>query len=153
MSLLVSQDQNTRRRAVALMGHLREGDPDATAADLSLTVLGAFLNRRGLDLPARTAARSRGARPVTTDAAALYSRPILPVPGGAQVDAALRLAAGTTNGDTVARTWREAVAECYFSITAPVTAEDLGPVCDDSPTTAGRVRRPRTARGQFAAAA
>jgi hypothetical protein len=127
MTVIVSQDQNTRRRAVALMGHLREGDPDATGADLALTVLWAYLNRRGLDLPARTATRYRGARPTITDAATLYSRPRLPVPGGAQVDAALRLAAGTTNGDTVARTWREAVAECYFAITAPVTAEDLGP--------------------------
>ena len=153
MSLLVSQSKVTRRRVVALLGHLREGDPDATGADLALTVLGAFLNRRSLDLPARTATRSRGARPVTTDAAALYSRPILPVPGGAQVDAALRLAAGWGDGGTVTATWGAAVAECYFAITAPVTAEDLGPVCDDSPTAAGRVRRPRTARGQFQAAA
>ena len=127
MTVIVSQDQNTRRRAVALLAHLREGDPDATGADLALTVLGAYLNRRGLDLPARTAARSRGARPVTTDAAALYSRPILPVPGGAQVDAALRLAAGWGDGGTVTATWGAAVAECYLAITAPVTAEDLGP--------------------------
>ena len=153
MSLLVAQDQNTRRRVVALLGWLREGDPDATAADLCSMVLGAFLNRRGLDFPDIVGRSSGGARPTITSAEVLLSRPILPIPGGIRNAAALRLAAGWGDGGTVTATWSAAVAECYFSITAPVTAEDLGPVCDDSPTTAGRVRRPRTARGQFAAAA
>lgn len=137
MSLLVAQDQNTRRRAVALLGWLREGDPDATAADLCSVVLGAFLNRRGLDFPDIVGRSSGGARPTITSAETLLSRPILPIPGGIRNAAALRLAAGATSGDTIARTWREAVAECYQSITMPSTPDDLGP--PDAETTTERV--------------
>ena len=65
-------------------------------------------------------------RPMSADAVAALSRGRLNVRGGRRTVALLSQARGAISGSTSAM-WAGAVAELYWSITAPVDAEELGP--------------------------
>jgi hypothetical protein len=120
----IYQSASTRRQAVALLGWLREGDPDAGVGDMIELVLASALNARGIvpSLPGRHAAgRPSSVAPVTA-----LSRDRLNVRGGRRTVALLSQAREAISGSTSAM-WAGAVAELYWSITAPVTDEELGP--------------------------
>ena len=120
----IYQSATTRRQAVALLGWLREGDPDAGVGDLIDLVLASALNDRGV-VPSLPEPHGAG-RPSSVAPVAALSSDRLNVRGGRRTVALLSQARGAISGSTSAM-WAGAVAELYGSITAPVTTEELGP--------------------------
>ena len=119
----IYQSASTRRQAVALLGWLREGDPDAGVGDLIELVLASALNARGVvpSLPCRHAA----GRPSSVAPVAALSGDRLNVRGGRRTVALLSQGREAISGSTSAM-WAGAVNELYWSIRVPVTDDERG---------------------------
>jgi hypothetical protein len=126
MVVMINQHPNVRRQAAALLGWLREGDPTAGLAQLAEVVLADWIVHLGGTLPVLPERAKSGRKPIL-DPYEVLSRKRIDLPGGWRARHLMARAIEVSGAATPSEAWRRAVERCYQSITAPVTAEDLGP--------------------------